>query len=177
MTDCPNAEVRDLLPDLLHGRLEGDARARVEAHLRTCADCREELDLLRSLRDAAPAPRVDVGRIVAALPAPRRRRVWNSHLWQAAAAVLFMAVGGTAVVHYVYRTHPADTARVAVASTNDSAVGTAVGGVELSVGYGYTDLTDAQLQTLLQDVEKMTAVPMADPDASLPNVTIGNGGV
>ncbi len=177
MTDCPNAEIRDLLPDLLHERLDGASRERVEAHLRECADCRQELELLRRLRDAAPAPSVDVAGIVAALPAPRRRPVWRAHAWQAAAAVLFMALGGTVVARYVTRSPSGDVARVAVASTNDSAVGASNGGIELSVGYGYTDLTDAQLQTLLQDVEKMSAVPMTDPDASVPNVTLGNGGV
>ena len=32
MTDCPNAEIRDLLPDLVHGRLDAAARADVERH-------------------------------------------------------------------------------------------------------------------------------------------------
>ncbi|OYV74079.1 MAG: hypothetical protein B7Z72_01020 [Gemmatimonadetes bacterium 21-71-4] len=53
MTDCPNAEVRDLLPDLLHDRLDEATRMRVEAHLRACEECRGELALLRSLRAAA----------------------------------------------------------------------------------------------------------------------------
>ena len=50
MSDCPNAEIRDLLPDLLHDRLDAPTRARVLAHVDGCADCRSELELLRSLR-------------------------------------------------------------------------------------------------------------------------------
>ena len=33
MTDCPNAEMRDRLPDLLHERLETSVRAAVMAHV------------------------------------------------------------------------------------------------------------------------------------------------
>mgnify|MGYP001149706736 CR=1 FL=1 len=33
MNDCPNAEMRDLLPDLLHDRLPVDVRGEVTAHV------------------------------------------------------------------------------------------------------------------------------------------------
>jgi Putative zinc-finger len=178
MTDCPNADIRDQLPDLLHGHLDDASRARVELHLRTCASCRQELELLRAVRRAAPEIAVDVGRIVSALPAPRRRRMWNSRVWQLAAAVVFLAAGGSAVERYVNYGRPADPIHAAVASNVDSGTGAGGGGeVELSVGYGYGDLTDEQLQALLQDVEQLTAVPMTDPEVSVPIVTVNNGGV
>ena len=47
MTDCPNAEMRDRLPDLLHERLETSVRAAVMAHVDECDDCRAEIALLR----------------------------------------------------------------------------------------------------------------------------------
>jgi len=107
MSDCSNAEIRDLLPDLLHDRLDAPTRARVVAHLDDCADCRSELELLRSLRSSLErgTPRVDLDRIVAALPAPatvqpRQRRtgwrVWSD--WRVAAAVSFIVAGGTSMV-------------------------------------------------------------------------------
>jgi hypothetical protein len=109
MSDCSNAEVRDLLPDLLHDRLDARTRARVVAHVDGCADCRSELELLRSLRGSLDrgTPRVDVGRIVAALPAPasvrpRQHRGWRVlNDWRIAAAVTFIVAGGTslAVIH------------------------------------------------------------------------------
>ncbi|HVZ77544.1 MAG TPA: zf-HC2 domain-containing protein, partial [Gemmatimonadaceae bacterium] len=72
--------MRDLLPDLLNGTLDAGARAEVEAHVASCADCRAELDMLRAIRRAAPQPAVNVARIVSALPAPAqpgaRRRGW-----------------------------------------------------------------------------------------------------
>jgi len=181
MTDCPNADIRDQLPELLHGRLDAASRARVDSHLRACAECRQELELLRGVRASTPEVRVDVARIVAALPAPaaRRRHSWNSRVWQIAAAVVFLAAGGSAVARYVTRGGSVDSGRTAVvASTNDSAAGaSSAGEVELSVGYGYSDLTDAQLQTLLKNVEQMTAVPLTEPEVSIPNVTVNNGGV
>jgi anti-sigma factor RsiW len=176
MSDCPNAEIRDLLPDLLHGRLDAASRDRVESHVRGCESCRRELALLRQVRHAAPQVTIDVNRIVAALPpAGRRRAAWRAHVWQMAAAVVFLAVGGSAVARYVTHATRSDSARPgAVASNGDTSANT--NDVELSVGYGYTDLTDAQLQTLLKDVEQITALPMTDPDVSLPNVTVNNGG-
>lgn len=71
MHDCTNGDVRDLLPEYAHRALGAEARARVEAHLRMCETCREELELVyavRALRSAAQVP--DVSRIVAALPRP-----------------------------------------------------------------------------------------------------------
>ena len=109
MSDCPNADIRDLLPDLLHDRLDARTRARVVAHVDGCEDCRSELELLRSLRNSLDraTPRVDVNRIVAALPTPasvrpaQRRRVWGARIlsdWRIAATVTFIAASGTSLV-------------------------------------------------------------------------------
>ena len=95
MNDCSNAEIRDQLPDLLHDRLTVSARAVVIAHVDGCADCRDELELLRGVRWAlvARTPRVDIAYIVGALPKPpraerpppSRQRRWAD--WRVAAAV------------------------------------------------------------------------------------------
>ncbi len=65
MRDCENVEIREQLPELAAGRLEGEALETVEAHLRSCADCAEEIALLRSaralLRRGAPA--IDAGSV------------------------------------------------------------------------------------------------------------------
>src|SRR6476646_10419900 len=99
MTDCPNGDVRDLLPDLLHDRLAPAVRQEVEAHVRDCAECRNELALLRSMRSSLRrAPVVDVAAIASAIPAYRTatRRTWGG--WRAAAAIVILALGGTSVV-------------------------------------------------------------------------------
>src|ERR1041384_4827573 len=103
MSDCPNAEIRDLLPDLLHERLDAPTRARVLAHVNGCADCRSELELLRSLRASIErsAPAVDVDRIAAALPKPGTTRVVHRRRtyvgWRIAAAATFLVAGGTSL--------------------------------------------------------------------------------
>jgi hypothetical protein len=99
MNDCPNAEIRDQLPDLIHERLEVSMRAAVLAHVADCVDCREELELLRGVRAVlvTRAPRIDITHVVAALPkAPTRRRRRQMD-WRIAAAVTFLAVGGSSV--------------------------------------------------------------------------------
>ena len=71
MTDCPNVEMRELLPELLHDALPSAERGRLEAHLAGCALCSAELALLREARHAMArvrVPAIDTARIVAALP-------------------------------------------------------------------------------------------------------------
>jgi hypothetical protein len=106
VNDCRNAEIRDQLPDLLHDRLSAGARATVLAHVDGCAECRDELELLRGVRAALviATPRVDTSRIVSALPKPASggvapRRVAGSRWadWRIAAAITVLAVGGTSV--------------------------------------------------------------------------------
>jgi hypothetical protein len=96
MIDCPNGDVRDLLPDYLHDRLASSARTSVERHLAECAACRDELALLRDLRGALNrAPRIDVAAVAAAIPAyrPPARKSWATG-WRAAAAIAAIAAGG-----------------------------------------------------------------------------------
>ena len=104
MTDCPRADMRDLLPDLMHGALDAAARAEVERHVMTCESCAQELALLRSLRDTlSAAPAIDVTCVAAAVnrarnttpAAGRARRAttgWR-HDWRIAAAFLLAALG------------------------------------------------------------------------------------
>src|SRR5262245_5259414 len=106
MNDCRNAEMRDRLPDLLHDRLTAVVRAEVVAHVDGCAECREELELLRTVHGLliARSPRVDVAYVVNALPkpprrselrVPARRAVWAD--WRIAAAVTLLVAGGSSV--------------------------------------------------------------------------------
>jgi anti-sigma factor RsiW len=100
-----HAAVRTLLGGYLLGGLDELDQHRVDAHLRTCADCRAELlhlgpvpGLLRLLppdREAkAPAPQVPLERVlhsVRATRSARRRRARRQ--WLAAAAALIVIVG------------------------------------------------------------------------------------
>jgi hypothetical protein len=104
MNDCQNAEMRDQLPDLLHERMDAAVRATVTAHVAACADCRDELELLRVARGTLvkATPRVDLNFIIEAIPnaAPRtltpkiaRRAVWTD--WRVAAAGVLMVAGAS----------------------------------------------------------------------------------
>jgi len=104
MNDCQNAEMRDQLPDLLHERLDATARATVTAHVAACADCRDELELLRVARGTLlkATPRVDLNFIIEAIPhaTPRtltpkiaRRPMWAD--WRIAAAGVLMVAGAS----------------------------------------------------------------------------------
>ena len=125
MTDCPNAEIRDLLPDLAADALSPVERARVQSHVDGCVDCAAEVVLLQTARAVRPqiGP-IDVARIVAQLPRPgarasvrddpsvialdarrtvaQARRVSPARVsrsvWRMAAAIGVMIAGGWSVV-------------------------------------------------------------------------------
>src|SRR5688572_4250769 len=100
MSDCPNVEIRELLPDYLGGKLSDVRRSEVSSHLASCQECAEELALLQLVRQAyeATTPAVNVSAIVGALPRKAVRPVIRSwrrgHAFQIAAAVSFIALGG-----------------------------------------------------------------------------------
>jgi hypothetical protein len=124
VNDCRNAEIRDQLPDLLHDRLNAGARAAVLAHVDGCAECREELELLRHVRQVVilSTPRIDTARIVSMLPKPGAsvvvplrpsRSRWAD--WRIAATITVLAVGGTSVALLTHSSGVAGPDSVAVA--------------------------------------------------------------
>lgn len=122
MNDCLSAKMRDVLPDLVHGRLDAAKAAEVEAHVASCDACASELELLRAVVASMPiVPAMDVQRIVAALPvaakkglllhrgngeAPSEFRtpvagsqsLWSNPLLRVAAAVIVVAAGGLSLL-------------------------------------------------------------------------------
>ena len=73
MTRCMNREMRDLLPDFVHGQLDAARADEVREHITSCAECAEELELLSQVVAAAPlTPAMNVERIAAALPTSTR---------------------------------------------------------------------------------------------------------
>jgi hypothetical protein len=59
MNPYSHPEAQDALPWLANGTLAGSELERVQAHVETCADCRADLALLRTVRAAGPAPGLD----------------------------------------------------------------------------------------------------------------------
>lgn len=193
MNDCPNAEMRDLLPELLHDRLSAAVRATVTAHVEACVDCREELELLRELRDVmmvAYTPKVNVAYVVNALPAPPaqvlapavRGRTWGG--WRVAAAVALLAAGGTSVAVLNRDDARGTVVPVPMASTvvkaeaaSNRVESTAVAIPEAEVAMaGLSDLDDSQLSSLIEEIEGMRAVPIAEPEAVMLRVGLRDPG-
>ncbi|MFP5356090.1 MAG: anti-sigma factor family protein [Gemmatimonadota bacterium] len=189
-TDCSNIEMRELLPDFLHDTLSASERARVEAHLATCAECAAEHALLESARRAMAGlrvPRVDTAGIVAALPRPmapavgRRRTVGQRSplLFRLAAAITFISLGGISVA--IARTYFGEAPVTAVDSVmtwrSDPALGApslasadtpraASPAAGLSVHPSIDDLGDADLESLLGELDLIEAAPLAEPESN-----------
>jgi anti-sigma factor RsiW len=95
-----------MLPDLLHRSLPADAQARVEAHLATCEECREELAVLRTVKSAAVfVPVINVDHVVRQIPpyqkiVPAVERPVTTRVvsWLVAASLAIAVVGGGSLV-------------------------------------------------------------------------------
>ena len=158
MNDCRNIEIREVLPELVHGTLPEIERARVQQHLASCDDCSAELAIIRAVRGGAVGPSVDVARIVAAIPPYRRRGTSMRRVYlELAAACLIGAVGISA---FAIRgsgngTAPATRAASAVTSQGLVLVNT-------------SSLSDDGLAELTRDLDNLQAMPTADPESVTP---------
>jgi hypothetical protein len=94
VNDCPNAEIRDLLPDLLHNNLSARDTDRVEAHLAACAECSDELELLAIVRAMNLVPK-STRPAVKVTVAPTHKH-WSAlpPLVRVAAGIALIALGG-----------------------------------------------------------------------------------
>lgn len=174
MSDCTNLEIHERLPEYLHGRLGALEIRWVETHVASCAECGNELSLLRSVRQAYDyVPAVHVAAIVGALPRPRpARRRWTSTpvLLRIAAVVSFVSLGGIslATLRGVLdrgANGMTDTA-VVLNRSEDTARGPIAidGGPTISFGGGVSDLEADDLLALLSAVDGLEAAPPADPE-------------
>ena len=167
MNDCPNAEIRDLLCDAVHGTLADADRRRVEAHVAACADCRAELALLHRARAvlARGAPSIDTARIVAAI-APRHRvasRLLRVSTWRVAATIALVAVG-VGSVSLVRQARTGNGAGI-----GESAVGSPVSDAHtLSFSGRLSTLGDEDLEQLLAEIDDFDGGTPAEPAVVLP---------
>ena len=178
MNDCPNAAMRDRLPDFVHGTLDAAMEARVSSHLSECADCRAEVELLRTAHRMlrASAPVVDVARIVAAIPHPTSRRTarlvparFSTQHLRIAAAIAVMASGAATV--WMSRGREADgpqRSTSSVVAAESARTGTpgltslptsASVASGLSLAGGFDDLSDDDLNVLLQELDRYDIFP------------------
>ena len=204
MTDCPNAQMRDRLPDLLHEQLDASARAAVVAHVAGCAECRTDLALLRQMHvslsavvvavDSAGIARAVVTRTIV----QGRRGRWSE--WRLAAAIAVIVVGGGAVAalhvwHTPNELPPSVASQVAEQpSPGEATEGTpAVEGVsthahparetaradareQLAAAGDVSDLSESELQTLLGDLDTLEAIPPTEPEPVTVRVSLPDQG-
>lgn len=187
MIDCLNPEVRDALPDLIHGRLSELDTAILTAHVESCGACRAELALLREVQATAPiAPWIDITRVASALPAsgvstvaqpteaPRSSRFsgTQSVLLKLVAAAAIVIAGTLAVD--AGRSTP-DRVAVSAPVASESVLSVKTGepaSASLSLLAGVQDLTDEQIETLLADIDVIEPLPAAEPEPAV--ITVDN---
>lgn len=182
MTECQSESMRDLLPEMAHGRLSAAAAAELRAHVNGCGECAAEFAVLETSRLVlqANAPRIDVAAITAAVtsrpalrverggaavPTVARRSIWRSRqLLAAAASILIIVSVSLPLMNGARVDEAAGTAldTVAAVTTDTPAVTVAAG---LAVGEGLTDLTADDLSTLLAELESVEATINAEPSA------------
>jgi hypothetical protein len=201
MNKCTDNDIREMLPDLLHGALGASAMERAEAHLASCDECRAELQVLRVVKSAAVfAPTIDVDQVVRRIPpyskiapaveVPARSRL-TSWLVAATVAIAFVGVGSMLVTR-----QGATTAPTAVATTLPSATmpaqstpvasqapgsGTSpVVGIAtqqshthaLAVAADVDGLSDGSLVQLMSDMNRFDALPATESD---PVISVDSG--
>lgn len=160
MNECMKREIREMLPDVLHGTLVPTEQARIEKHLATCDQCRQELEVLRLVHGAAVfAPSIDIERVVRQIPphgiitpvverpAPSRRMVG----WLVAASLAFVVAGGGSVLMREADRGAAPSVAVPV-------------GQGLALASGVDGLSDGGLVQLMNEMSDFDALPAAEPE-------------
>jgi len=195
MNKCTEVDVQEVLPDLLHGKLDARARAQVEAHVATCEDCAEELEVLRTVKSAAVfIPAIDVDRVVRQIPpyraivpaaqTPARSRVVS---WLVAASLAVVVLGGGSLLMIQQKPlplsvvdgpdqrgpapRPQPTKRVHTAGQRPPVV------LEprphaLAMATGVDGLSDNNLRQLMNDMDSFDALPTTEPE---PVISVDNG--
>lgn len=195
MNSCMEIETREMLPDLLHGKLDASARARVEKHVAGCEECREELDVLRTVKAAAIfAPTIDVNRVVGRIApyariapeveAPARSRVVS---WLVAASFLVVIAGGGSLLVVQQKDSVTPYATVSpsqrvdavptpvtvpTAGANDVATIDQPVVHALALGTGVETLSDNDLRQLMTDMDNFDVLPASEPE---PVMNVDNG--
>ena len=191
MNKCTELDIQEMLPDLLHGKLDADARAQVEAHIAGCEECTEELEVLRTVKSAAVfIPEIDVDHVVRQIPpyraivpaaqAPARSRVVS---WVVAASLVVVVLGGGSLLMIqksptLASVTPLDGSKSpGGASTQTAKPGNVAASVTpkstatsptsaphaLALASAVDGLSDTNLRQLMDDLNNFDALPATEP--------------
>jgi anti-sigma factor RsiW len=198
MNKCIEVDVQEMLPDLLHGKLDARARARVEAHVATCEDCAEDLEVLRTVKSAAVfIPAIDVDRVVRQIPpyrvlvpaaqVPARSRVVS---WLVAASLAVVVLGGGSLLMIQQKPLPQRVASGGASKSGSNAghlvrpsttppvvasrgpASTEPRPHALAMATGVDGLSDNNLRQLMNDMDSFDALPTTEPE---PVISVDNG--
>jgi anti-sigma factor RsiW len=198
MNKCTDIKIQELLPDLLHGSLDDHARSEVEAHLASCESCREDLDVIRTVKSAAIfAPSIDADRVARQIPPyrmivpgveqPARTKMIS---WLVAAGLVLAVVGGGSLVISKQSVRPAGPVAAIVpesikitggstqAESTVRATGTSksaasdVPAPAFAIAANVDDLSDGNLVQLMNDMDQFDALPAAEPE---PVISVDSG--
>ena len=215
MGDCPNVEIRELLPERVAELLPARDAERVDGHVAECEMCAFEVQVLRAARAALRKPTtIDVTRISEAVaaatrtPARRvRQRQQQSWIgWRAAASIALVAVGATSIAVW-NGTHGGARGGEAVTRSSETASATAPAGngtlaqgaapasgsglasarstqtpgsavatvtpvaaSGLTAAGGLSDLSDAELESLLGSIGSLDAASFDEPQEVIPAI-------
>ena len=210
MGDCPNVEMRELLPERVAELLSPRDAERVDGHVAECEMCAFEVQVLRAARATLRGrTTIDVtrisGNVAAATRAPARRvpqRQQQSWIgWRAAASIALVAVGATSIAvwngtHGGSRgsvvTRASETAAVTAPPGNGTVAqgmvpasgsasssenpGSTVASVApvaasgLTAAGGLSDLSDAELESLLGSIGSLDASSFDEPQEVIPAI-------
>jgi hypothetical protein len=190
MRDCPNGEIRDVLPDFVHGRLMAAEAARVASHLAHCADCAAEVELLADAEALFRAPiTVNTAAIAAAVASSTIRSAAVAHadqgrslrLMRRAAVIGTVALGGVSLVAvqraFFGRTDATPTIDSAVVATTPAVASAGAPSaavapsnatpstrkpVALAFAGGITDVPDDDLATLESAIASLETSPPSE---------------
>ena len=188
MIKCTDIAIREMLPDVLHGTLAADAKGRVEAHLATCEECRDDLRVLGTIQSAAVfAPTIDVDRVVRQIPpyrtivpavvVPARPRRMS---WLVAATLAIAIVGGGSLVVMRDSVPSGSTAAVRPQRSMEMATQPATVPAKtpqsvtpaLALAADVDGLSDGDLALLMDEMNRFDALPASEPD---PVISVDSG--
>jgi hypothetical protein len=173
MNDCQNVAVREVLPEFVHGALAASDRDRVQAHVDACEDCASELLIIRSLYESAPVVQLDIAKIAAAIPPYRRKSSGMRRVYmELAAACLIGAIGISALVVHDSRSRAGDQQASVQSASSIASTGAASAGSGLAL-VNTSELSDASLAALTQDLDNLQAMPTEDPESVTPGALQG----
>lgn len=192
MNRCTETEIQEMLPDLLHRTLAADTRARVEAHVASCEQCREELEVLRTVKSAAVfAPVINVDHVVRKIPpyqkiipVVERPAATRMVSWLVGATMAIAVIGGGSLV-LARRGVPSDQRSVVIqdsvsipSQTAPEPTSTSRSGSQseinlpavaahthaLALAADVGGLSDGNLERLMTEMAQFDALPVIEAD-------------